>query len=58
MVANTAAGTWLVHAKEAGFTEWLRDQGTLGVFENLPFALPGSSFFLVVGTRSLPANHW
>jgi hypothetical protein len=56
MVSNPVAAIWVVHVKEAGFAERLRVQGGLGVFENLPFARPGASFFLVVGTRCLLTN--
>lgn len=48
----------MVHAKEAGFAERLRKHGLLGVFKNLPFALPGASgcFLLPSGRRVLFAG--
>jgi len=55
MVANPAAGTWVVHAEEEGFAARLRDQGALGVFAKAPVALPGAAgcFFLPSGQHAL-----
>jgi hypothetical protein len=55
IVANPAAGTWVVHAEEEGFAARLRDQGALGVFAKLPVALPGAAgcFFLPRGQHAL-----
>lgn len=58
MVANPAAGTWVVHAEEEGFAARLRDQGALGVFAKVPVALPSAAgcFFLPSGQRALFTN--
>ncbi|NQV81564.1 MAG: hypothetical protein HQ495_13490 [Alphaproteobacteria bacterium] len=55
LVANPAAGTWVVHSDQPGFAERLRREGALGVFAKLPVALPGASgcFFLPAGQRAL-----
>ena len=53
IVAYPAAGTWVVHAKEAGFAERLRDEGMLGVFEKLRVCAPGR-----VGCFLLPSGRY
>ena len=55
MVANPAAGTWVVHGEEEGFAERLRENGAFGVFAKIPLALPGASgcFFLPSGQHAL-----
>jgi len=55
MVANPAAGTWVVHSEKDGFAQRLRAQGALGVFANLPVTLPGASgcFYLPVARHAL-----
>ena len=55
MAANPAAGTLVVHAKEAGVPERSGDKGALGVFGNPTFALPGASgcFLLPSGRHAL-----
>jgi hypothetical protein len=58
MVANPAAGTWVVHAEKEGFAERLRANGALGVFAAMPLALPGASgcFFLPSGQHAVFAG--
>lgn len=55
LVANPAAGTWVVHGDDAGLAGRLRDEGALGVFTRVPVALPGASgcFFLPDGQHAL-----
>lgn len=55
LVANPAAGTWVVHGDDPGLAGRLRDEGALGVFTKIPVTLPGASgcFFLPDGQHAL-----
>ena len=50
LVANPAAGTWIVHSYETGFARRLRRAGALGVFWTPPVALPGAGVCYPVPT--------